>query len=187
MNQSFYTKQGIDFLYFARPGTAYGPGAFQQQNFTQTTSGFYDAQTKQVKPVELIKSKSQKPNALLTQLWFERAEKVMKQLDHLGRLLEFFSYVAQISFRFYREYVPQLKEETDKKAKLKKTQLIKDMRQFLELYQTYQPDYDYFDHKHSQTFFLFQVSSLKSIYICSINKNKRKLKGNLIRFGIGEI
>ena len=25
MNQSFYTKQGLDFLYFARPGTAYGP------------------------------------------------------------------------------------------------------------------------------------------------------------------
>lgn len=63
MNQSFYTKQGIDFLYFARPGTAYGPGA---SNFTSTTSGFYDAQTKQVKPVELIKSKSQKSSALVT-------------------------------------------------------------------------------------------------------------------------
>lgn len=25
MNETFYTKQGIDFLYFARPGTAYGP------------------------------------------------------------------------------------------------------------------------------------------------------------------
>ncbi len=25
MNDTYYTKQGIDFLYFARPGTAYGP------------------------------------------------------------------------------------------------------------------------------------------------------------------
>jgi hypothetical protein len=106
MNQSFYTKQGIDFLYFARPGTAYGTGAFQQ-SMTQTTSGFYDSTTKQIKPVEMIKSKNQKqPNALITQLWFERAEKVMKQLDHLGRLIEFFTYVAQISFRFTKDYIP---------------------------------------------------------------------------------
>jgi len=28
MNDTFYTKQGLDFLYFARPGTAYGPSAF---------------------------------------------------------------------------------------------------------------------------------------------------------------
>jgi hypothetical protein len=28
MNDTFYSKQGIDFLYFARPGTAYGPSAF---------------------------------------------------------------------------------------------------------------------------------------------------------------
>jgi hypothetical protein len=24
MNNSFYTKEGLDYLYFARPGTAYG-------------------------------------------------------------------------------------------------------------------------------------------------------------------
>lgn len=34
MNQSFYTKQGLDFLYFARPGTAYGSGAFMTQTST---------------------------------------------------------------------------------------------------------------------------------------------------------
>jgi len=44
MNQSFYTKQGLDFLYFARPGTAYGSQAFQNTglSMTQTGSGFYD-------------------------------------------------------------------------------------------------------------------------------------------------
>jgi hypothetical protein len=26
MNQSFYTREGLDYLYFARPGTAYGTG-----------------------------------------------------------------------------------------------------------------------------------------------------------------
>lgn len=37
MNQSFYTKEGLDYLYFARPGTAYGPVMG-----TITKSNFYD-------------------------------------------------------------------------------------------------------------------------------------------------
>ena len=37
MNQSFYTKQGLDFLYFARPGTAYGPGAFMNSQLPGMT------------------------------------------------------------------------------------------------------------------------------------------------------
>lgn len=76
-------------------------------------------------------------------------------MEHLGRLVEFFTYVAQISYRFFREYAPTLKEETDKKVRLKKNELVKEMKQFCELYETYQPDYDYFDHKHWQTFTLF--------------------------------
>lgn len=44
MSQSFYQKAGLDYLYFARPGTAYGnPAAFgntQQKTMmgTQTRS-----------------------------------------------------------------------------------------------------------------------------------------------------
>lgn len=28
MNQSFYRKEGLDYLNFVRPGTAYGSGSF---------------------------------------------------------------------------------------------------------------------------------------------------------------
>jgi hypothetical protein len=32
----------------------------------------------------------------------------------MGKVLEFLNYVALISNRFYNEYIPMLKEETDK-------------------------------------------------------------------------
>lgn len=98
MDQSFYSKQGLDFLYFARPGTAYGPG----QSFGKTTAqGFFQADKKTVKPVEMIRSKNQ--SSLLQQLWFERAQKVLSCLDHMRRLVEFFSYIALVSHRFHHE------------------------------------------------------------------------------------
>lgn len=52
----------------------------------------------------------------------------MKQLEHLGRLIEFFTYIAQISFRFAKEYVPSLKEETDKRLRMKKNELVKEIK-----------------------------------------------------------
>ena len=58
MDQSFYRKQGLDFLSFQRPGTAYGSAAFQAASNvgmgTQTRSGFFDAKTNTVKPYEMI-------------------------------------------------------------------------------------------------------------------------------------
>ena len=58
MEQSFYRKQGLDFLSFQRPGTAYGSAAFQAASNipmgTQTRSGFFDAKTNTVKPYEMI-------------------------------------------------------------------------------------------------------------------------------------
>jgi|MGYP000014352064 hypothetical protein len=45
MSESFYQKEGLDFLYFARPGTAYNnPSAFGSNNTmmgTATKSQFY--------------------------------------------------------------------------------------------------------------------------------------------------
>jgi len=41
MGQSFYRKQGIDFLNFQRPGTAYGAAAFQQAAANSTSTSFY--------------------------------------------------------------------------------------------------------------------------------------------------
>jgi hypothetical protein len=43
MSDSFYSKEGLDFLYFNRPGTAYGSfGATQEKMMgTQTRSQFF--------------------------------------------------------------------------------------------------------------------------------------------------
>jgi hypothetical protein len=65
LNQSFYTKQGLDFLYFARPGTAYGPQSFMKSGMgTTTMAGFYQSDKKTVKPIEMIKSKNQSSSLL---------------------------------------------------------------------------------------------------------------------------
>ncbi len=90
-------------------------------------------------------------------MWFERAEKVISQVEHVIKLLEFFSYIALITFRFSKEYIPSLREEKDKLQKLRKNELIREMKQFLELYQTYQPEYEYFEYKNSMTFGFFIV------------------------------
>ena len=127
MNQSFYTKQGIDYLYFARPGTAYGPQAFNQMG-ESTMTGFYDQNTKTIKPVELIKQRNTKNKSLLTQLWFERAEKILAQLRHLHTLFDFFDFVAMTAHRFTHEYTT-----------------TREMKGLCELYSSYQLDYDYFD------------------------------------------
>ena len=126
---------------------------------TQTMSGFYDQTTKSIKPIEMIKSKNVKNTSLITQLWFERAEKVINQLEHVYKLMEFFSYASLISFRFTNDYIPALKEEKDKAKKIRKNELIKEMRAFLELYSTYQLEYDYFSYKNQTTFSFFIVIS----------------------------
>ena len=83
MNQSFYTKEGLDYLYFARPGTAYGSQAFGAGSSLggtigmDTKQGFFEKGTKKLKPIEMIKPQTLKQAPLITQLWFERAEKVM--------------------------------------------------------------------------------------------------------------
>lgn len=54
---------------------------------------------KSIRPIELIKSRTQKQNSLLTQLWFERAAKTIEQLNHLGLLIDQFEFMADVSFR----------------------------------------------------------------------------------------
>jgi 3-dehydroquinate dehydratase len=90
-------------------------------------------------------------------LWFERAEKVLKQLDHLALLIEFLEYVATISHRFHQEYIPMLKDSSE--GGVRKVKLIKEMRAMMELYSAYQIDYDYFDHNNKEKFSLFKVNS----------------------------
>ena len=67
MSSSFYQKEGLDYLYFARPGTAYNnPAAFGQTSKamgmmgTATRSQFFSgaAITGGIRPIEMINSKS---------------------------------------------------------------------------------------------------------------------------------
>lgn len=76
MGQSFYRKEGLDFLSFQRPGTAYGQDAFMNMTMgTATRSGFFqDKQQKIVKPIESMSSKNK---TLLHKLWFSRAQKII--------------------------------------------------------------------------------------------------------------
>ena len=50
--QSFYRQQGIDFLNFQRPGTAYGSAAFQQAAANSTSTSFY-SKGQLIKPAAL--------------------------------------------------------------------------------------------------------------------------------------
>lgn len=86
---------------------------------------------------------------MITHLWFERAQKVMSSLDHTSRLLDFFSYISLISYRFTQDYTPLLKNAGASSS------LIREMKGTLELYSSYHLDYDYFDFKNGPTFSLF--------------------------------
>ncbi len=98
----------------------------------------------------MIKSKNQTAgSALITQLWFDRANKVLASLDHTSRLLDFFGYIALISYRFTQDYPPLLKNAGASNA------LSREMKALLELYSSYQLNYDYYDYKNGSTFSLF--------------------------------
>jgi hypothetical protein len=84
----------------------------------------------------------------LTTLWFERAQKVLSSLDHLYKLLEFLSYIALLSHRFTNDYLVML---ADSKS-IQSIQASQELKGMLELYSTYQLDYDYYDYKNGHTF-----------------------------------
>jgi hypothetical protein len=101
-----------------------------------------------IKPIELIQSKSMKSKPLMQQLWFERAEKVVKQLAYLLSLIEFLEEVALTSHRF-SELVVTLKEEKTVEA----NSLANKVMAFLEGYEIGKPlHYDHYDYKHALTF-----------------------------------
>jgi hypothetical protein len=66
--------------------------------------------------------------------------------------------MAVIGHRFINEYIPMLDQKTNTKLKsLNRSKLIKELKSFVELYSTYQPEYDYYDYRNSHTFALFIV------------------------------
>ena len=110
MDQSFYRKQGLDFLSFQRPGTAYGSTAFQNAAVgTTTKSGFFDAKTKEVKPFEMMEQR--KAKSVLSQLWFTRAEKILTQVEYLMNVLEFVEYASVATNRVTYEYMVTLQTD----------------------------------------------------------------------------
>ena len=52
MNQSFYKKEGLEYLYFQRPGTAYANDVYREQMGTSTKSNFFDPS--KPKPLEML-------------------------------------------------------------------------------------------------------------------------------------
>ena len=135
----------MDFLSFQRPGTAYGATAFKNAAMgTATQSGFFDAKTKEVKPFEMMESR--KAKSVLSQLWFARAEKILKQVDYLMNVLEFIEYASVVTHRVTNEYMVTLQTDQKVSSHAYSQQLHFEMKQSLELYQTYQLDYDLFDH-----------------------------------------
>ena len=71
-----------------------------------TQSGFFDAKTKEVKPFEMMESR--KAKSVLSQLWFSRAEKILKQVDYLMNVLEFIEYASVVAHRITHEYMVTL-------------------------------------------------------------------------------
>lgn len=124
---------------------------------TMTKSGFFDSNSKVIKPVEMIKSKTGGTSkSLITQLWFERAEKIVKQLQYTLKLIEFFDYVSVISHRFQNEYIPSLKSKKGEQYS-EAPKLVKEMRSFIEVNSVQQVDYDYFSYKNEATYSYFIV------------------------------
>ena len=80
MSESFYQKEGLDFLHFNRPGTAYNnPEAFGKDSAamkmmgTSTRFNFFDPSQQRKQSIESLAGKSAKSKSLIKVLWMERA------------------------------------------------------------------------------------------------------------------
>lgn len=108
----------------------------------------------------MIKSKNSKGGTLLQQLWFERASKTLKHLEHFANLMDQFEYMGEMAYRLQNDCLAQMKkstkEEKNEKIRVKKTALVGQLRSFLEIYQTVTiKDYDFWDFKNGPKFSLF--------------------------------
>jgi hypothetical protein len=86
------------------------------------------------------------------QLWVERAAKIIRQATHIGNLIEHFEFMGDIAFRLTDETLPSLKKSMNEN-KQEKSELINEIKQFVELYQTYTiTDYDYWNYENASIF-----------------------------------
>jgi hypothetical protein len=116
MEQSFYRSEGLDFLYFQRQDTAYAnPAAFGagarmlDMMGTQTRTGFNS------KPIEHLARKNKE---FAKVLWLERAHRMLKDIQHLKRLIEHFNFITEKSYALKYETIPAVR--TVKKAATKR-------------------------------------------------------------------
>ena len=125
-SNSFYSKEGLDYLYFQRPGTAYAGDSSKQQMGTNTKTNFFDPS--KPKPIELVQSKNK---SLVFQIWFARAEKILNHLQHTMQILDFIESCTVIASRFSEFMKQQILQ-----------QRTYEMKSFVERYQTVQPQFD---------------------------------------------
>ena len=107
MDQSFYRSEGLDFLYFQRQDTAYAnPAAFGagarmlDLMGTQTRSDFNK------KPIEHLARKNKE---FAKVLWLERAHRMLKDIQHLKRLIEMFTFITETSHKLKHETIPAVR------------------------------------------------------------------------------
>lgn len=127
----------------------------------------------------MIKSKNNANKPLITQLWFERTDKVLQQLQYTLKLLDFFDYAAVISHRFKHEYIPSLKNQ-QQLTSIGSSKLIKEMKAFIEVNYVQQMEYDYFNYKNESTYSYFIVRTDKdNTYRKTLNKKHKRLRTKL--------
>ena len=56
----------------------------------------------------MIKSRTQK--TLVQQMWFERAEKTLRQVNHFGMLIEQLEYMGEVANRLTCDSIPNIKK-----------------------------------------------------------------------------
>ena len=70
-------------------------------------------------------------------MWFERAEKTLRQVNHFGMLIEQFEYMGEVTNRLVTDSIPSLKKsikEAPDQSRPQKNQIVQDIRKFVELY-----------------------------------------------------
>lgn len=86
----------------------------------------------------------------LSPMWFERAERIMKEIEHTDQVLEFFNFMAKTSQQYMVEYNRALRKEGSEKADKLREKLLK----FIDDYSKYELNYDIFYYENDSELFM---------------------------------
>ena len=84
----------LDFLGFARPGTSYG-----RTMYSSTTSSWASSSSV-IKPQELVRDKMDKVRPVQTQMWVQRAERVLEQVAHTNKVIDAVEYIGDVCQKY---------------------------------------------------------------------------------------